>query len=392
MTLFDLETVGAKGLTATSVASFHNHGEHVTISFDLVQEPGHGWQIDHISGQAGDVSWCSNDLIAACKPPSANTLFTAPAFVNMLQTMRSVSVRTWQCRWPKWFHTQNAGNTMLRIALQIGIFLVLAIPGFAQDWVADRLRGDVEQMAGGQWVALVRGAVVLDGQMVRTGPNGRVDLVRGAEVLELGPATQIRVHESGGKLTTIDLTSGTVTADVERRNVQHFEVDTAYLAAIVKGTKFSVTVANGAALVEVDRGTVQVQDTINDLVVDVVRGQEAQVSRSAPLQVSGPGAVAVYTFEGERVVNGTSDVPADAKGLPAQANGSANSQGHGNENGNSGHSGNDGNNGNGGVNNGNGGNDVGNDGHGGGHDNNGHGGNEGGHDNNGNGGGNGKKD
>src|SRR5215216_997098 len=140
--------------------------------------------------------------------------------------MPSVLVRTWQWLSPKWSHTQNAGNTMLRIALQICLFLILAIPGFAQDWVADRLRGDVEQMAGGQWVALARGAVVLDGQRVRTSPNGRVDLVRGAEVLELGPGTEIRLHEGAGKLTTIDLTSGTVTADVERRNVQHFEVDT----------------------------------------------------------------------------------------------------------------------------------------------------------------------
>jgi hypothetical protein len=65
VTVFNLETVETKGLTASSVASFRNHGERVTISFELVHEHEHGWQIDHISGQSGDVSWCSSDLVAA---------------------------------------------------------------------------------------------------------------------------------------------------------------------------------------------------------------------------------------------------------------------------------------------------------------------------------------
>lgn len=52
---------------------------------------------------------------------------------------------------------------MLRIALQICLFLVLAGPGFAEDWVATRLRGTAEQLVRGQWVPLERGASVLDG-------------------------------------------------------------------------------------------------------------------------------------------------------------------------------------------------------------------------------------
>jgi hypothetical protein len=70
MTVFNLETMETKGLTATSVASFRNNGEPVTISFELVHEHEHGWQIDHISGQSGDVSWCSSDLVAAVQDRS----------------------------------------------------------------------------------------------------------------------------------------------------------------------------------------------------------------------------------------------------------------------------------------------------------------------------------
>ena len=204
---------------------------------------------------------------------------------------------------------------MIRILLQLALFIGLALPGLADDWVVSRVRGTAEQMIGGRWVALVRGAVVLDEQSVRTGPDGRVGLARGAEMIELEPGTQIRLHEGAGKLTSLEQTSGVVTADVERRNVQHFSVQTPFMAAVVKGTRFRVTVEGGTAHVEVERGTVQVQDRVNDLVVDIVRGQQADVSRDRPLEVVGSGPIAVYTFEGERVVNGTADAtfstPAD---------------------------------------------------------------------------------
>ena len=251
-----------------------------------------------------------------------------------------------------------------------------------------RLRGTAEQMVRGQWIPLQRGAAVLDGQSVRTGADGRIDLTRGAEVVQLSPSTQIVLNEGASKMTRIDMSSGMITADVERQNVQHFSVQTPYLAAVVKGTRFSVSVAGDAARVEVDRGTVQVQDTINDLVVNVVRGQEAQVSATEPLEVSGPGTAAVYTFEGERVVNGTANIAADDSGRPAHgiansqaAGNSGNSDGGGNGNGNSGN-GNGGGNGNGNSGNGNGGgNSNGSSGEG-----------NGGGNGNGNAGGNGKKD
>ncbi len=249
---------------------------------------------------------------------------------------------------------------MPRLLLQLAMFIALVVPAHA-DWVVSRVRGDAQQMVDGQWVPLVRGAVVVDGQSVRTGENGHVDLVRDAELIELDPETEILLHEGAGKLTSLVQSSGVVTADVERRNVQHFSIQTPFLAAVVKGTRFRVVVADGSAQVNVDRGTVQVQDTINDLVVDIVRGQEAQVSNSAPLEVSGPGRVAVFTFDGEHVVNGTKDVPADANGRPANsaaanaggsgngnANGPSNGNGGGNGNGNSGQgNGNGGGNGNG---------------------------------------------
>jgi hypothetical protein len=224
---------------------------------------------------------------------------------------------------------------MFKVFAQLVLAVLLCSQSFAADWIADRLRGTVEQKRGGQWVELVRGTVVADGQSVRTGPDGRLDLVRGAEKVQLGSNTQILIHEGDGNVTSIVQASGQLTAEVERRNVQHFSVQTPYLAAVVKGTIFRVVVGSGMAHVEVDRGTVQVQDRLNDLVVDIVRGQEAQVSTRAPLQVSGGGSVAVFTFEGQRIVNGTADVPADEQGRPETASEDpSNSGGKGNGSGN----------------------------------------------------------
>ncbi len=64
VTFFNLDTLETEGLTATSVASFRSAGKPVAITFHLVREDDHGWQIDHISGRSGDVTWCSNDFVA----------------------------------------------------------------------------------------------------------------------------------------------------------------------------------------------------------------------------------------------------------------------------------------------------------------------------------------
>ena len=173
----------------------------------------------------------------------------------------------------------------------------------ADDWIAERLRGGVQQYEGGNWVVLERGDIVPDGGKVRTTGTGRVDLVRGQESIALGPNTQIAVRDAAGqKMTSVIQSSGVVTVTAEKRNVQHFSVQTPVLAAVVKGTQFTVTYRNGQARVDVSSGVVQVQDSVHDMVVDVQRGQSAAASQATPLDISGPGAdKAVFLIEGEPV-------------------------------------------------------------------------------------------
>jgi hypothetical protein len=123
-------------------------------------------------------------------------------------------------------------NLVLKFVLQAAFLIVLVSPSLAQDWVVTRVRGTAEQQANGSWVELVRGSLVQDRQSVRTGPDGRVGLARGAETIELDPGTNIVLQEGAGKLTSLIQSSGVVRVDVERRNVQHFSVQTPFLAAV----------------------------------------------------------------------------------------------------------------------------------------------------------------
>jgi hypothetical protein len=93
--------------------------------------------------------------------------------------------------------------------------------------------------------------------------------------------------------TTILQQAGTILLDVEKRNVQHFEVATPYLAAVVKGTQFRVTVSSTGGQVDVLRGQVQVVDYKSGQNAIVNRDQIARVSTQGPsgLSLSGRGTL-----------------------------------------------------------------------------------------------------
>ncbi|MDP2779885.1 FecR family protein [Devosia sp.] len=186
------------------------------------------------------------------------------------------------------------------------LMLLVAAPIVADEWEVSRVRGEVNQQVSGKWQAIARGDVIADDRLLRTGSDGRIGLSRGAETIELQGDTQIRIKDAGDDLMTSVLQDfGAVSIDVERRNVQHFSVQTPFLAAVVKGTRFTVRSDERGASVDVSRGVVQVQDTINDLVSDIRPGQEATVTTEAPLLVDGMGTKSVWSFEGVPVINGT---------------------------------------------------------------------------------------
>ncbi len=105
-------------------------------------------------------------------------------------------------------------------------------------------------------------------------------LVRGAETILVAPNTVVGLPEEqkAGRATTILQQAGSIVLEVERQNVEHFEVETPYLAAVVKGTRFAVSVNRYGADVRVLSGRVDVSDFKTGQSALISAGQTARVA------------------------------------------------------------------------------------------------------------------
>jgi hypothetical protein len=145
-------------------------------------------------------------------------------------------------------------------------------------WRVGKSSGEVWMTtSGAQQASLTQEEVLKPGDTVRTGRNGRVLLIRGEETILVSPNSVIGLpaEKKDGLSTTILQQAGSILLEVEKRNVKHFEVETPYLAAVVKGTQFRVSVNAGSTSVDVLRGQVEVADFKSGQIAQVMPGQHA---------------------------------------------------------------------------------------------------------------------
>jgi hypothetical protein len=98
-----------------------------------------------------------------------------------------------------------------------------------------------------------------------------------------------------------------VSVEAEVQNVQHFAVDTPFLAAVVKGTRFVVTTDMTGGEVRVNRGHVAVTDKLNKTHVLLGVGQSAlidTVKTGGALLVQGKGDLPPVLDSRNRPVGG----------------------------------------------------------------------------------------
>jgi hypothetical protein len=185
----------------------------------------------------------------------------------------------------------------MRCAFVAALTLGTAAGAFAAEdgvWSISKATGEVwVAIDGAQQVSLNQEGTLKPGNTIRTGRNGRVLLVRGEETILISPNSVVGLpaEKKEGLSTTIIQQAGSILLEVEKRNVKHFEVETPYLAAVVKGTQFSVTVGAGSTKVGVLRGQVEVSDFKTGQVAQVMKGQAATVSEHGKpgLRLSGAG-------------------------------------------------------------------------------------------------------
>lgn len=179
-----------------------------------------------------------------------------------------------------------------RAALAALLLPLLSTCAWAEDWVVSKATGQVwHAPAQAQPVSLGADARLAPGDLVQTGPSGRVMLTRGSERILVAPNSVISLPKTKDKpgFTTILQQAGSIAIEAEKKDHKHFEVLTPYLAAVVKGTQFTVTVGAGTADVNVASGKVEVADVKSGKTALVLPGQFAKVGATAGLTLGGSG-------------------------------------------------------------------------------------------------------
>jgi hypothetical protein len=139
---------------------------------------------------------------------------------------------------------------------------------FASDavWTVAEISGDVEVIRGKMHKinysnsVIIIGDKLLSGDALRTGKNSRIILIRGSQSIIVSPQSVMKLPEkqNNSRFTRIIQSLGTLLFSVDKKEMQHFEVKTPYLAAVVKGTTFTVNVDDNGTAVHVIEGAVEV--------------------------------------------------------------------------------------------------------------------------------------
>jgi len=191
----------------------------------------------------------------------------------------------------------NAKTACARILAAGLLILCSAMQVKAEDaapWRVSKSSGEVWMSTSGvQEASLTSEAVFKPGDSIRTGRSGRVLLTRGEETILIAPNSVVALPDKpqDGLSTTIIEQAGSILIKAEKRNVKHFQVETPYLAAVVKGTQFQVDVGQKGSRVEVLEGKVEVSDFKTGQFALVLPGQRAQVQAfgNRGLSLSGSG-------------------------------------------------------------------------------------------------------
>jgi hypothetical protein len=216
----------------------------------------------------------------------------------------------------------------MRLVVTMAFVLLGGASALAADggvWSVSKSSGEVWiTTPGAQAASLKQEDNLQPGDTIRTGRNGRVLLVRGEETILIAPNSVIGVpmEKKDGLSTTILQQAGSILLEVEKRNVKHFEVETPYLAAVVKGTQFSVTVNAASTSVDVKRGQVEVSDFKSGQIALIMPGQTATsfAHGKSGLSLSGSGTFNPIE-QGRPRASSINRVPVPSGGLPAPRGG-----------------------------------------------------------------------
>jgi len=198
----------------------------------------------------------------------------------------------------------------------------IAAPGA---WSVSEVSGTVRLNENGKSRAAVRGALLSSGATIVTGPGSRAVIVRGQEFVIISPQTQLRVPvaaQSRGGIMQMIADFGTAVFNIKKKSTPHFGVQTPYLAAVVKGTTFTVTIGPEGGSVQVTEGLVEVSTLDGGAAELITPGKIAQVGASDLYRLNVDGGVSRSTRSGNAPAVGSAASRAKPAAYAGPAGGS----------------------------------------------------------------------
>ncbi|MFZ2031604.1 MAG: FecR family protein, partial [Vitreimonas sp.] len=185
-------------------------------------------------------------------------------------------------------------------AFVFSLLTALALPGLAQAqqgaWRLLSFEGVVRVAHQGAAPTPGHANEALEtGAVITTGGDGRAIVDNGAQHIALASNSRISIApDSNDGMTRILQDVGSALFQVDHRSAPHFRVETPLLAAVVKGTTFTVSSNAQEDMVHVAQGLVEVHANNSNEVSDVASGATAHVMRdnAGALRVTTPGATA----------------------------------------------------------------------------------------------------
>ena len=225
-------------------------------------------------------------------------------------------------------------NRLLAISAFVGFTILgLSASAFAADWRIVRMSGDVRiHRESAQWVSLNPKQDLDPGDAIWTGKNGRVMISSEDGHILVNPHSMVMIPRQAlsSNMNVIFHGFGTVEAVVEKRKHHHFSIQSKYLAAVVKGTRFTVSGDDDQTRLDVEEGLVQAIDIATGKATDVPAGRFLVVARNAQAGAGGGTTVSggVSTGKPGSAAAGT---PGNGKGNKGNGAGNGGGNGTGNE-------------------------------------------------------------
>lgn len=189
-------------------------------------------------------------------------------------------------------------STMLAASALMAVAALWSAMGNARAdervWTIKEVAGVARIQRNGEgWRTLKVGDAIRPGNRAETAADGRLVLVRPGDSIAVAANSRFEVPAGGGGAKGVRphivQTMGTLLFRITTRPERPFGVKTPYLAAVIKGTTFTVSVDGPRSALHVSHGAVEVTSVLTGQVAMVRPGMTAAIDggRGGALQVIG---------------------------------------------------------------------------------------------------------